>query len=1476
MKNMLWCFVAALMIPAVAADDIAIVTAQNGYVLNSEGGVALTVPTYETMTATARVGDYIRVQTRGTTGRIHKAQVHLLGEHWQTEAHPVLLSMIDSLEKANAAPLAQAEPQLTELMRRSSEFLGEDAPMSLVLQSVYAAKLMEAGRVDEARDLMREARRRLKQLELQDHLVAAEVHNVSGLVDFARGKYTSARKKFTTAMTITSGLLGKAHQDVAVHYHNRSLAADLDEDSQAAAADCKAANVIYQQVLPASAIEHPRGLIELAQIYLSAEQPLPAISVSTAALGLLRTWHTDRSFDIAVCQFYLGEGWSMREQYVEAERWHNAINTSLPAGTADSEVAQMLNLRKERQQALGDIDFARERFADALQHYVTAAELSDDDNLQSIDGWSYVYAADALAELGQQQKSRRLYKGAWLIFEKTDGPDSASAREAKQLFEDAGGLIAENSQPSTDIAMNDAPVIDSPGPDASTGPANAGSGSFIQSGEGMLTASRQTPIMDVSTVITTVPAGTRLWSLETRDEWHRVLVPGEDRTAWVSAKNVVSEHFTHAQQTSLLINNRAGDSQAAGRLNKRVLTLLPQIRKVTQEQGLSASIPLQLELVSLLQEAVGDDHYLTAGARAQLAGFYFGSRQFLKSRDVIERALPSLKRVYGTDHPVVAGQLSTLSVLLEMIGDSPGSEDCLSQATLIAATHFSPADARLLGLRVRQAAALANNGRLEQSAELYQQVRELAAADHRNLELTATYGAGAVRLLQRRYAEGVVLLQEANALCEQMGDEANSTRGMVEDALAIAAFALGDRQQAESHACISLALLESAGASAPTLLPVQTRLAHLEQDWEQLLQLNGRLRDNAIDVFGPRSVKTVPGWTGHGGALAQMERYEEAANSFDNARRIAQQHVVNVIADLSVSKQIAFLKMTDNAMLHSALSMGLKAAEDAEVAKASATWLLNSKNVANELAARDIQARRLCTADRHLTDYEQWLDGRRRLATLPPLSDEEATDNHLRGTKERLQQTVDGAFQRLPKALQQLLISRRTPWVTCDEIRGQLAADEVFIDIARLRKTPYGVDAAGITDRPFVYAAWIVPGNPERPVRIVELGDAEELESELIKPFLKKVMTSAAKIKTVGEDGALVDMAELNRGLSLKIWQPIARELPQGTTRLTLCPDSALWSIPWAAIEQPSRKLVIEDFVIRFVSSGRDLLREDVAVADLQPPTIIADPAYDVSAAEIDDEPSEFRLRSFNFRLENVDATLLKDMLPRTVERLKATAGEAMAVAPFLNQYSGMKPDMYLQKAASETALRLTRRPHTLFVGTHGFFWEEEQLPEGPVPTGRSAALPDSPESNRRLNPLRRCGLLLAGCSTLPTGAGQDKLDGIVTGSEIVGLDLQGTKLVVMSACETGVGELTSGQGVAGLRQAMQLAGAECVVSTLWKIPDSETKRLMTAYFEHLAAGETRATALRLAQLDRIRARRERNGAAHPFFWAAFTVTGQD
>ena len=137
-------------------------------------------------------------------------------------------------------------------------------------------------------------------------------------------------------------------------------------------------------------------------------------------------------------------------------------------------------------------------------------------------------------------------------------------------------------------------------------------------------------------------------------------------------------------------------------------------------------------------------------------------------------------------------------------------------------------------------------------------------------------------------------------------------------------------------------------------------------------------------------------------------------------------------------------------------------------------------------------------------------------------------------------------------------------------------------------------------------------------------------------------------------------------------------------------------------------------------------------------------------------------------------------------------------------------------------------------------------------------------------NPLLRSGIALAGANTwfrgqeLPTDAG----DGILTAQDVSALDLSGTQLVVLSCCETGLGDVSTNEGVFGLRRAFVIAGAKTLVMTLWKVPDRQTKALMIDFYSRMHDGISCGDALREAQLEMKKKMED------PYYWGAFICQG--
>jgi CHAT domain-containing protein len=173
-----------------------------------------------------------------------------------------------------------------------------------------------------------------------------------------------------------------------------------------------------------------------------------------------------------------------------------------------------------------------------------------------------------------------------------------------------------------------------------------------------------------------------------------------------------------------------------------------------------------------------------------------------------------------------------------------------------------------------------------------------------------------------------------------------------------------------------------------------------------------------------------------------------------------------------------------------------------------------------------------------------------------------------------------------------------------------------------------------------------------------------------------------------------------------------------------------------------------------------------------------------------------------------------------------------------------------------------------LHLATHGFYLSDACKPKAAI-RGIGAEIGGFVGEN----PFLQCGFLLAGANKHGERAKEaNREDGIVTAEDVAGLNLRGCDLVVLSARETGLGEVKSGEGVYGLRRAFQMEGARTVISALWSIDDKSTAEFMGQLFS--ASNETLPETMQRIALSRLSELRSRNESDHPFFWAAFVATG--
>jgi CHAT domain-containing protein len=369
------------------------------------------------------------------------------------------------------------------------------------------------------------------------------------------------------------------------------------------------------------------------------------------------------------------------------------------------------------------------------------------------------------------------------------------------------------------------------------------------------------------------------------------------------------------------------------------------------------------------------------------------------------------------------------------------------------------------------------------------------------------------------------------------------------------------------------------------------------------------------------------------------------------------------------------------------------------------------------------------------------------------------------------------------------------------------------------------------------YVAYVLKHDSE--ATVVDVGEADTIE-QLIRDLQKGLNSPATTfVKDVAKE------------LSDKLLQPLLPFL-RDTERLLISPDGALDLIPFGALLDETGAYLATTRDITYLTSGRALLLMSAPSVAKNDAVVVADPDFGPSTslfAEVD--PSGQQMRSVDLDRRRVQFT-----------RLEGTAKEAVALTGLLNIKDG---HLLLQAQATEAALKQLQGPRILHVATHGFFLNDNELPAVALKAVNFSQ--DQVAAPMGENPLLRSGLALAGANLRHSG---EKDDGILTAAEVAQMDLRGTQLVVLSACETGVGEVQNGEGVYGLRRALVLAGAETQVTSLWKVADEATKDLMVDYYQRLLKGEGRSEALRNAQLAMMKSK----DRSHPYYWAAFVLIG--
>jgi CHAT domain-containing protein len=655
------------------------------------------------------------------------------------------------------------------------------------------------------------------------------------------------------------------------------------------------------------------------------------------------------------------------------------------------------------------------------------------------------------------------------------------------------------------------------------------------------------------------------------------------------------------------------------------------------------------------------------------------------------------------------------------------------------------------------------------------------------------------------------------------------------------------------------------------------------------------------DRAGPRLERVVSNWKTTRGeqsidaalplfALAAVDRSEgrldAALRSVDEAMRAEQAQAEQLFASLSEAAMLAFLGTLDHRL---DLIITIAAAESSRAGpatEAALNWTLRRKAIVLDTL---IRRRALLKSLEHDPAFAEKLASlrvvRQHLADLPL----NPPDGVQQATIDRQRATWQAQAERLDGEVNSALVGRRgknrdEPPIDAAVVRSHLPKGSALVEFVRAE--PCGVEVlAGLQPaKPARYFAFVLRSGAAA-AQLIDMGDAREIDDEII--IVRGRIESAARSlrlnyeKTV-EARFVEDASRLYRRVFARLFDPLCEALGNDAL-IYLAPDGELNRLPFEALVDGRGRYLIESLRIAYVSSGRDLVPNNCITA--RGTVIFAGPKYSLEIAEREEMVERQAVRS----KQSQDAPF-RSVRPRGTgglrwDPLPGARAEAIVVRDALSG-SAYAPvhEPFEGRGALEESFKAIQAPRVLHVATHGFF----------LPNQRSASRPSvlvSPRPRRgegagwglgRLevaeNPLLRSGLVLAGANAVgqprDLAAAEVNDDGWLTAEEVAAMDLRGTELVVLSACDSGLGDVRAGEGVYGLRRAFQTAGTKALVMSLFDAPDDETRQLMERFYKAVASGKEMLQALQEGRRSILEERRRTVGAAHPLFWAGFVLVG--
>jgi CHAT domain-containing protein len=871
--------------------------------------------------------------------------------------------------------------------------------------------------------------------------------------------------------------------------------------------------------------------------------------------------------------------------------------------------------------------------------------------------------------------------------------------------------------------------------------------------------------------------------------------------------------------------------------------------------------PLYQRALAIEEAALGPRHPELAASLNSLALHYWAQALYSHAEPLLQRALAIQEVALGKHHPDVADSLNNLAGIYAIQGLYGQAEPLYQRALAIRDAAFGPQHPKVAISLHSLALLYRQQGSYGQAESLYLRtlaIREAALGLHHPDVAESLTGLANLYWTQGLYGQAEPLYQRALAIWTTAFGPQHPKVARALDNLAECYREQGLYDQAEPLYQRALAIWTTAlGPQHPEVATSLHDLASLYRDQglngraEPLYQRALAIREAALGEHHPLVAESL---TKLALLKVAQHRLARALPLLTRAFTSSELRLRKEALDFSEARLATFLQFlrSDEELLYSLLRAHSR--DDGIRRLALAAALLRKGRSVEETSntSRTI-LRSLGPEDRDA--FERLRGLRTQLAKLSHQGPGSLAPADYQQRLKALAEQGDALEADLARrsAALRALSSLPPPEEIIDRVASSLPRDGALVEFI------------AYADRPVVPR----PGTPRsklspqlRYLALVLFPDSRVLSLDLGPAAPIDQAASTLHSALARRDAAFQPLSQALYSLAFKPLRPLLST----TRRLFLSPDSQLGLIPFSVLHD-GHSFLIDSFALSYLTSGKDLLPRPEDLPSSDSVVVLADPDFSASSAPSPASQQAPVLAQRSASLERFFSTLSADLTRRDWAPLPGTRQEAEAIQRMIPQAR-----LLLGSEASKQHLLQLAAPGVLHIATHGFFLEDAETPKGSRALGHTGS--EGALSQRPPDPLLRSGLVLSGVQLPAPGTADSSKsradNALITALELAGLDLWGTQLVVLSACDTGRGDVKLGQGVYGLRRALVTAGAETVVMSLWKVNDDSTRWLMESYYRYLLEGKGRAAALREAMLSL------RQQQPHPYAWAPFIALGRD